>query len=309
MRQLLILCLLWAAWAEASTLERGELFLQRQRYASEALQLPLANGQMTVLKRSATTTSPKGHLLLFADIGSDPERSARISALRIGLNAQGWHSWAVVPPAQPPRAPWVSPLHLAQTEAAKTDAASLSPESADEWLARAETAQALQLLREQLAAQLARLYEEKELAPLRDKIEAEQLRAQIKADPRRNERDELPLLIIIAEGMSAPLLAEILATEEKRCDINAFIALGPYLPVSQLNRAVGDTLAAVEVPLLDLMASDDHPLARHGSDDRRIKAQLRELPYYRQRQLPLAASIDSSAVSDEVKAFLRRLGW
>ena len=82
MRLMLSLWLLAANLALAAEADRGELFLQRQRYANEALQLPLANGQMTVLKRPATTTAIKGHALLFADIGSDPERSPRIRTLR-----------------------------------------------------------------------------------------------------------------------------------------------------------------------------------------------------------------------------------
>lgn len=285
MRLMLSLWLLAANLALAAEADRGELFLQRQRYANEALQLPLANGQMTVLKRPATTTAIKGHALLFADIGSDPERSPRIRTLRHSLNELGWHSWAVVPPAQPQRAPWISPLAAAASAPASGAAASISPaqinpESADEWLASTDSAQALQQLREQLAAQLARLREETEEG----------------------------FVIVIGEGMSAPLLAEVLAAGEGG-KIDAFIVLGPYLPVTKLNLAVGDTLAAVQVPLLDLLMADDHPLALGGADGRRTAAKLRYLPHYRQRQLALAASNDNSALAGEVKAFLRYLGW
>lgn len=285
MRLILSLWLLATSLALAAEADRGELFLQRQRYASEALQLPLANGQMTVLKRPATATAIKGHALLFADIGSDPERSPRIRTLRHSLNELGWHSWAVVPPPQPQRAPWISPPRTANPAPASdagatTSPATINPESADEWLASTDSAQALQQLREQLAAQLTRL---------------------------REETDE-GFVIIIAEGMSAPLLAEVLAAGDGG-KIDALIVLGPYLPLAKLNLAVGDTLAAVQVPLLDLVMAEDHPLARHSSDGRRTAAKLRYLPHYRQRQLALASSNDSSAVSDEVKAFLRYLGW
>ena len=127
MRLMLSLWLLLAGIAQAGESERGDLFLQRQRYASEALQLPLASGQMTVLKRPPTATSVKGHALLFADIGSDPERSARISALRHSLNELGWHTWAVVPPAQPQRAPWISPLGAASAAPAAAPMPGMAP--------------------------------------------------------------------------------------------------------------------------------------------------------------------------------------
>lgn len=280
MRLLLSLWLLATSLALAAEGDRGELFLQRQRYASEALQLPLANGKMTVLKRPATATTVKGHALLFADIGRDPERSPRIRTLRHSLNQLGWHSWAVVPPSQPQRAPWISPSRTADPAPASEAAANINPESADEWLANTDNAEALQQLREQLAAQLARLREETEQG----------------------------FVIIIAEGMSAPLLAEVLAAGDGG-KIDAFIVLGPYLPVAKLNLAVGDTLAAVQAPLLELLTTDDHPLAIGEAEGRRTAAKLRYLPHYRQRQLPLASSNDGSAVSDEVKAFLRYLGW
>ena len=199
MRLMLSLWLLLAGIAQAGESERGDLFLQRQRYASEALQLPLASGQMTVLKRPPTATSVKGHALLFADIGSDPERSARISALRHSLNELGWHTWAVVPPAQPQRAPWISPLG-----AASAAPASINPESADEWLASADSHNALEQLRTALTAQLTRLREETDSG----------------------------FVIVIGEGMSAPLLAEALAGGDGG-KVDALIVLGPEkLPVA-----------------------------------------------------------------------------
>lgn len=274
--KLLLSLLMLVVSTGALAAERAPLFAERQRYARELVQLPLASGELTVLQRSPTITARKGNALLFADIGSDPEKSPRIRALRLALNDSGWHSWAVIPPPAPSRPAQVSPAGPGTAPAP-----AVNPEKVDEWLPGNSANDALAELRTALAAQLARV------------------------------REELPkqgFQIIIAEGMSGPLLAEVLAAGDVP-SVDALIVMGPYLPLSSMNGAVGDTLAATQSPLLDLVMVEDHPLAIAGAPQRAIAARLNYLPHYRQRQLLVNAAADSSTLVTEVNAFLRYLGW
>lgn len=274
-RSLLTMLLLVCLGATAAD-ERSADFTDRERYASELLTLPLAEGQMTVLQRASRVPSTHGNALLFADIGSDPERSADIAALRRSLNDRGWNTWAVFPPATP-AAPAAIPSLERPTSAPEPEAG----DRMQEWLPAAETTTAISALRDALAAQLARV------------------------------REELPkgsTQILIAEGMSATLLAEVLATEGTQ-RVDALIVLGPYLPTTALNRAVGETLAGLDLPLLDLVQPDDHQLALDTLDDRRVAASLHFLPHYRQRRLAITAFGNPQPLETEVNAFLRYLGW
>lgn len=272
----LLLVLLLAISANLLAADRAPLFADRQRYAQELIQLPLASGDLTVLQRSPTVTARKGNALLFADIGSDPEKSPRIRALRLALNDSGWHSWAVIPPPAPLRPAQVSP-----PGPGSEPPPAVNPEKVDEWLPANAATEALTELRTALAAQLARV------------------------------REELPkqgFQIIIAEGMSGPLLAEVLAAGDVP-SADALIVMGPYLPLTSMNGAVGETLAATQSPLLDLMMVEDHPLALQAAPQRVIAARLNYLPHYRQRQLLVSAATDSATLVTEVNAFLRYLGW
>ncbi|RUO27905.1 hypothetical protein CWE12_13300 [Aliidiomarina sedimenti] len=92
-------------------------------------------------------------------------------------------------------------------------------------------------------------------------------------------------LVVVAEGVSAALLADLMA-EGEFAQIDALIVHGVYYPQWQLNQALATTLAELRIPLLDLAPGDGNSWATDTNSRRQQQARRHNHLSYRQRILP-----------------------
>lgn len=91
--------------------------------------------------------------------------------------------------------------------------------------------------------------------------------------------------IIIAQGSSAAVINELLATSQLT-EPAAFIMLGAYLPTTELNSQVAKALASHQVPTLDISQTEDNHLVTEQLRQRQRLVNKYLKAVYRQRVIP-----------------------
>ncbi|MBC3766255.1 DUF3530 family protein [Neptunicella marina] len=233
------------------------------------------NGQqLSLLRHDADTASVKGLALLISDF-SRPSAS-NLHQLSKRLNRAGWQTLIIPAPVT---------LELTNLD--------LSQEQAD---------------RQQ---QLANSFRKGEFV---DQQAAEQLEQTFLSQMQTiNQSVNQPsgFRLVIAQGMSAAWLAKIYQ-EKKLPAPDALVAIGPYFPQWQLNQQLGEMLAGMTAPVLDLYSNSDNNWVTSTSERRRIEAQKAFKVHYRQR---LVAGFASNAtepsgfISREITGWVKSMGW
>lgn len=93
------------------------------------------------------------------------------------------------------------------------------------------------------------------------------------------------LRIIVAEGMSAGLLIQLLQINAIPHP-DALVVVSPYLPQWQLNNALPTQLAALPFPVLDLQTIDGNSWSTSTAEARVMQARRAHHTGYRQHTLP-----------------------
>jgi hypothetical protein len=116
------------------------------------------------------------------------------------------------------------------------------------------------------------------LAPLRAQMK---LRAELAFTRARQTPGAL---IVVAEGLSAAILAQLFRRGELTPP-DAFVVHGIYFPQRTLNRDLAADLAQLPFPVLDLATSGGNFWTRDGAPRRQQQAQRHQHSGYRQRLL------------------------
>nr|WP_275441946.1 DUF3530 family protein [Pseudoalteromonas sp. CnMc7-15] len=113
---------------------------------------------------------------------------------------------------------------------------------------------------------------------------------------------------VFAAGRSAGLLSEYFV-DNLQVDINAFIAVGAYLPVPARHHHISANLSVMPPAVLDVYTPFDHSWATQQRPQRRLWAEKNRKFDYRQRTLfaELSEQQQIHRLATEIDGFLRRL--
>lgn len=133
-------------------------------------------------------------------------------------------------------------------------------------------------------------------------------------------KDYPGIVLIIAQGNNGALLVDILSNNAdnniKLTEPNALILLSSYRQTSRelqqkINNQFAESIALLELPLLDLYLTYDHPLV-NANMPKRVSLSAQEMQvYYRQRQLKNATSgyYPHKELMSQINGWLKAIGW
>lgn len=90
--------------------------------------------------------------------------------------------------------------------------------------------------------------------------------------------------LVIAEGMSGFLVHELLADGELD-GVDGFVMLNPYIPDTERNARINQTVAQTNIPVLDLVNINSNRWSRLTADRRKLNARAQTNTLYRQSEL------------------------
>lgn len=151
---------------------------------------------------------------------------------------------------------------------------------------------------------------EETLAPLRDSLRQ-------RLQPLMNElSDYTGFVVLVAEGMTAAFLTEILNEDLQTgggivapVQPDALIVIDPYMPQYSLNKAVGEKLAVLPLPVFDVTTASANRWVKQTQRQRKLLAQREQHLSYRQQQLPLLTSGNAEQTIPEFIGWLRYQGF
>jgi len=116
-------------------------------------------------------------------------------------------------------------------------------------------------------------------------------------------------IIIIAQGSTSAMIAEFLASKPEE-EVDAVILLSSFLPDPALNRGLGNTVAKVLAPVLDIYHTHDNNWVLSEISNRKKANRKAHKLDYRQRELfgDNTSSSQHARLLKEIYGFLTKVG-
>lgn len=118
------------------------------------------------------------------------------------------------------------------------------------------------------------------------------------------------IFLMIAEGSNAALLIE-LYQEKKLGHPATLIMLSAHLLTEYDNKQVANTLARLEIPILDLYLNRDNPQAIYSAPLRLAESKRQLKVYYQQKQLDniYTGYYPKETLLTAINGWLKKIGW
>ena len=259
------------------------LDMQRE-FLSQSYQVLDGGDQPVLLITSdATTAITRGVAVLVGESGISVASDKSLAPLAERLNAIGWVTMLVAPPAVGLEQPGVKEGSDNDTDESTEQPSAIGTLAAHE--------QASKMDPDNFLAHQAQLVSSMQMIT-------------------KQSRQYPGFLLVIAQGTSAAWLTKIYA-EQPLVAPDALVVISPFWPTRQYNPMLASQMAITPMPVLDIYHSRDNSWSLQSAKQRKISAIKALKLQYRQREISTLVdpAQEASQLHKEIYGWLHSLGW